>query len=76
MASARPQDYDDYDKQGVRNQQKQQQQPQQHIKKVDDRDTTTWIPIIQYDKEQSIDGSYKTRWVMLKWLCMNTRIKC
>lgn len=34
-------------------------QQQQNKARADE--TTTWIPIIQYDKEQSIDGSYKTR---------------
>lgn len=78
MVSARPQDYDDYDKQAARSQQKQQQpqQPlQQNRAKIDDRDTTTWIPIIQYDKEQSIDGSYKTRWVKWKWMWIDWRTK-
>lgn len=65
--SARPQDYEDYEQQSARpaarnnKQQPHQQQPQQHKGKADDRETTTWIPIIEYDKQQSIDGSYKTQ---------------
>lgn len=65
--SARPQEYDDYDQPAARpasrNQQQQAAQPQQQKKaKSDDRETTTWIPIVQYDKQQGTDGSYKTRW--------------
>lgn len=64
---ARPQEYDDYEQQtarpAARNQQPNQQQQQQQKKlKIDDRETTTWIPIIHYDKEQGTDGSYKTKW--------------
>lgn len=65
VVSGRPQDYDDYEqgRPAARHQQQHHQpQPQQPKKaKVDDRETTTWIPIIQYDKEQAIDGSYKTQ---------------
>lgn len=28
--------------------------------KADDLKTTTWIPILRYNKEQGVDGSYKT----------------
>jgi hypothetical protein len=61
--NARPQEYDDYD-QPARpaarlNQKQQQQQPSQ--KRNEERETSTWIPIIQYDKEQDISGSYKTQ---------------
>lgn len=51
-------------------QQQQQQQPQQQeyrqAKQIDDfrpkvqLETTTYIPIIHFDKEQGTDGSYKT----------------
>lgn len=68
VANARPQDYDDYEQQTARpvalhHKQQQQQHHQQNQKKTkaDDRETTTWIPIIQYDKEQGTDGSYKTQ---------------
>ncbi|XP_063697511.1 endocuticle structural glycoprotein SgAbd-4 [Culicoides brevitarsis] len=27
---------------------------------VDDLKTTTWVPILKYNKEQGVDGSYKT----------------
>uniref|UniRef100_A0A336LWF9 CSON002123 protein n=1 Tax=Culicoides sonorensis TaxID=179676 RepID=A0A336LWF9_CULSO len=40
-----------------------QQHPQGHnnqLFKVDDLKTTTWIPILKYNKEQGVDGSYKT----------------
>lgn len=51
-ALAKPQDY---------NEQLQNQQPQYNtISKDDDRSTTTWIPILEYNKEQGEDGSYKT----------------
>lgn len=71
--NARPQsaEYDDYD------QEKPVQQPQRPAARAqqpaqkqqagalssrnDERETTTWIPIIQYDKEQAVDGSYKTQ---------------
>lgn len=35
---------------------------QQHQRFVDDdkHSTTTWIPILEYNKEQGEDGSYKT----------------
>lgn len=72
VAHARPQDYDDYEQPQTQpqarptarnhNHNNNHQQPQHHQKsREDDRETTTWIPIIQYDKEQSIDGSYKTQ---------------
>lgn len=73
VVSARPQDYDDYDQPAARppvrpNSQKQQQnynqqQQQQQTRKNDDREreTSTYIPIIHYDKEQDIHGSYKTQ---------------
>jgi hypothetical protein len=58
--SARPQDYDDYDqpaaKPATRNQPQQQKKAQSS-----DRETSTWVPIIQYDKQQGTDGSYKTQ---------------
>ncbi|XP_034824275.1 endocuticle structural glycoprotein SgAbd-8-like [Maniola hyperantus] len=41
----------------------QQQQPEQNIKDFRPRvqiETTTYIPIIHFDKEQANDGSYKT----------------
>ncbi|XP_013187727.2 cuticle protein 3 [Amyelois transitella] len=47
-------------------QQQDYQQPQQYRKPVDDfrgkieLETTTFIPIIRFDKEQGTDGSYKT----------------
>jgi hypothetical protein len=70
VASARPQEYDDYDQPAPRashqkqhHQQQQQQQPQQ--RKVEERETSTYIPIIQYDKEQDISGSYKTQYVAM-----------
>nr|CAI5866521.1 unnamed protein product [Callosobruchus analis] len=51
----RPQEYDD---QGAQHQQQPQQQypdrPQQYHER-----STTFIPIIRFDKEQSEDGSYK-----------------
>lgn len=55
VVAARPQEYDDYEQQTAR--------PASHKKngKADDRETTTYIPIIQYDKEQGTDGSYKTQ---------------
>lgn len=69
--SARPQEYEDYEQQtarpAARNQQQPQPQQQQKKLKVDDRETTTWIPIIQYDKSQATDGSYKTQWDRWKW---------
>jgi len=48
-------------------QQQQQYQPQQQLQqapqhrqyKIDDLSTTTWIPILAYNKEQGQDGSYK-----------------
>jgi hypothetical protein len=65
VANARPQDYDDFEQQPARpasrNQQAQANQQQQKKGKVDDRETTTFVPIIQYDKEQGTDGSYKTQ---------------
>lgn len=70
VANAKPQEYDDYEQQTARpgqtrhhQQPHQPQQPQQQqIKgKLVERETTTWIPIIQYDKEQNIDGSYRTQ---------------
>lgn len=69
--NARPQEYDDYEQQtarpAARAQQQPQQQQQQKKLRADDHETTTWIPIIQYDKSQAIDGSYKTQWVW--WTC-------
>lgn len=70
-ANARPQEYEDYDQPSPRAalQQKQQQQQhnhhQQHIKRQqdEDRETSTVIPIIHYDKEQDLSGAYKTRYV-------------
>lgn len=61
--NGRPQEYDDYEQQSARPAARNQQQPQQNQKnsRADDRETTTWIPIIQYDKEQGTDGSYKTQ---------------
>ena len=56
VVSARPQDYDDYDQPAHRQHQKQNYQ-----KRAEDRETTTFIPIIQYDKEQEINGNYKTQ---------------
>lgn len=56
MVSARPQDYDDYDQPAQRQHQKQHNQ-----KRTEDRETSTFIPIIQYDKEQEINGNYKTQ---------------
>jgi len=55
VVSARPQDYDDYDQPARR------QQQQQYQKRAEDRETSTFIPIIQYDKEQEINGNYKTQ---------------
>lgn len=46
--------------------QQQQQEYRQQPKQIDDfrpkvqLDTTTFIPIIRFDKEQGTDGSYKT----------------
>lgn len=67
--SARPQDYDDYDqptaRPASRNQQAaaaQQKKPKSDAKSDDrERETSTWIPIVQYDKQQNTDGSYKTQ---------------
>lgn len=70
--NARPQgaEYDDYDQEkqpaqpqrpAARAQQPQKQQAGALSSRNDDRETTTWIPIIQYDKEQAVDGSYKTQ---------------
>lgn len=72
--NARPQsaEYDDYDQEkqpaqqpqrpAARAQQSgQKQQAGALSSRNDDRETTTWIPIIQYDKEQAVDGSYKTQ---------------
>ncbi|XP_059620069.1 endocuticle structural glycoprotein SgAbd-2 [Phlebotomus argentipes] len=36
------------------------QQPQQN--QLLRQETTTWIPILKYNKEQGNDGSYKTQW--------------
>lgn len=57
VVAARPQEYDDYEQQTAR------PAARNHPKggKADDRETTTFIPIIQYDKEQGTDGSYKTQ---------------
>lgn len=66
MASARPQEYDDYDQPTPRSLQRHQLHHQQHISsrkhQDEERETTTVIPIIQYDKEQDINGNYKTRY--------------
>ena len=73
--NARPQsaEYDDYDQEKQQPAQQPQrpaaraQQPAQKQQagaissRNEDRETTTWIPIIQYDKEQGVDGSYKTQ---------------
>lgn len=61
-ASARPQEYDDYDQQPAPRVSHQKQQNHPHSKN-DERETTSHIPIISYDKEQDINGSYKTRFV-------------
>ena len=58
VVSARPQDYDDYDQPAHRQHQKPHSQNQ---KRNEDRETSTYIPIIQYDKEQEINGNYKTQ---------------
>jgi hypothetical protein len=63
-ASARPQEYDDYDQPApprASHQKQHHQQQQQQQRKVEERETSTFIPIIQYDKEQDISGSYKTQ---------------
>lgn len=64
-ASARPQEYDDYDQPSPRSIQQKHNHPhhQQHIRNHRDDETSTVIPIIQYDKEQDISGSYKTQYV-------------
>ncbi|XP_058450581.1 endocuticle structural glycoprotein ABD-4 [Malaya genurostris] len=50
-AYAYPQHNNDYD------------QRQQHIeKRIAQHETTTWIPILKYNKEQGEDGSYKTEY--------------
>lgn len=54
VVAARPQEYDDYEQQTAR-------PATRKGGKADDRETTTYIPIIQYDKEQGTDGSYKTQ---------------
>ncbi|KAG5675014.1 hypothetical protein PVAND_004954 [Polypedilum vanderplanki] len=67
VVNARPQDYDDYDqparpaaRPNNNNQKSHHQQSSQ--KRNEERETSTWIPIIQYDKEQDISGSYKTHY--------------
>lgn len=46
------------------------QQPQEYRKPIEDfrpkvqLETTTFIPIIRFDKEQGTDGSYQTAWVI------------
>lgn len=60
-----PQEYDDYHEQQTarpanRNQQQHHHQQQKNAK-ADDRETTTFVPIIHYDKEQNVDGSYQTQ---------------
>lgn len=38
-------------------------QGQNHLLRNDDKhETTTWIPILKYNKEQGVDGSYKTEY--------------
>lgn len=66
--NARPQsaEYDDYDQEKQQPAQRpaaraQKQQAGAIGSRNDDRETTTWIPIIQYNKEQATDGSYKTQ---------------
>lgn len=66
VANALPQEYDDYHEQTARPANRNHQQPQHQQQKharADDRETTTFVPIIQYDKEQNVDGSYQTQWV-------------
>lgn len=38
----------------------QHHQGHNELLKADDLKTTTWIPILRYNKEQGVDGSYKT----------------
>jgi hypothetical protein len=67
--SARPQDYDDdYDQPATKAapRSQPQQQPKKSAapataQKSGDRETSTWVPIITYDKQQGTDGSYKTQ---------------
>lgn len=62
--SARPQEYDDYEQPTARPASRSQPAAQQQKAKSDVRETSTWIPIVHYDKQQGTDGSYKTRWVL------------
>ncbi|KAI8428865.1 hypothetical protein MSG28_007508 [Choristoneura fumiferana] len=65
---AAEQNYNNYQPQQDYRQQQQQQQQQEYrqAKQIDDfrpkvqLETTTYIPIIRFDKEQGTDGSYKT----------------
>lgn len=63
------QNYNNYQQQ--QDYRQQQQQQQQHLQQQQSRpiedfrpkvslETTTFIPIIRFDKEQGTDGSYKT----------------
>jgi hypothetical protein len=62
MVNARPQEYDDYDQAPTRAPARHQQNNhKQHQQRNEDRETTTFVPIIQYDKEQDISGNYKTQ---------------
>lgn len=64
VVNARPQDYDDdYDQPTAKlaGRKQPQQVSQQRNLKNDDRETSTWIPIIHYDKQQRTDGSYQTQ---------------
>ncbi|XP_028163711.1 endocuticle structural glycoprotein SgAbd-8 [Ostrinia furnacalis] len=60
------QNYNNYQPQQEYRQQQQQPQQEYRTKPVEDfrpkvqLDTTTFIPIISFDKEQGTDGSYKT----------------
>ncbi|XP_047020744.1 endocuticle structural glycoprotein SgAbd-2-like [Helicoverpa zea] len=60
------QNYNNYQQQQPDYRQQQQQQDYRPAKQIDDfrpkvqLDTTTFIPIIRFDKEQGTDGSYKT----------------
>ncbi|XP_062711011.1 endocuticle structural glycoprotein SgAbd-2 [Aedes albopictus] len=66
-ACAFPQRNNDYDHHQQQQQHQQQHQPQhqpQHQQNFEKRnqETTTWIPILKYNKEQGEDGSYKTEY--------------
>lgn len=49
VAFARPQNYNNVN-----------QQDDYELEEKLKRSTTTWIPILEYNKEQGEDGSYKT----------------